>query len=245
MYERLLEVQSVTDADLVTSDLVSAGKIIENNLESNRMYYEAEIKREILPLFTFNHSIATYEFKNKIIRKAIIDNNQIRFYEEFSYQEDLMFMINIYGNIKSLYYIHEPFYEYYPLSTGLYSSYRENGGIKFVEAREKIISLIEKYDIAIDQLNFNTAFLYNISFYIYRTLNYKPPKYKVLICDLLKNKVVIACCQELIPTASSFDRRIASCIYHGNTRMAICLIKFVYSGKAAKTQNVLLKIRNH
>ena len=159
-----------------------------------------------------------------------------------------MFMINIYAYAGSLYYLPEAFYEYYPTSSGLYSSYRENGGERFIEARKIMLSLIEKYKISnIDWNSFNNSFLYNISFYIYRTMNYINDKKKRndLIEGILNNDIVIACCEELTKTATSFDRRIAKAISSRNKATVVSLIKFVYSGKAGKIQKIISKIRGN
>lgn len=245
MYERLLDIQSKTDVDLVTSDLIMNGRVIDNNLSHGVVYNEDQIKNEVLPLFTKNGSVGTYEFKNKIIRKHCLKANNIHFYSGFSYQEDLMFMINVYGNIKSMYYLNDAFYEYYPLSTGLYSSYRKESGTQFIAARKIMLELVHKYNIAIDDVNFNISFLYNISYYIFRTLNRVNShlEQKRLIKRVLNDDVVVQCCKDLVEKATSFDKRIAYSIYNGHYYLTIWLIKFVYSGKAEKLQKQILKIK--
>ena len=158
-----------------------------------------------------------------------------------------MFMINVYAHAKSLYYLPRAFYEYIPLPTGLYSSYRENSGKKFIEARKIIISLIEDYTIKnIDFLNLNIGFLYNISFFVYRTRNYihNRTRRNSIIKDTLTDTVVVECCKQLCETAASFDRRIALAIAKGNIKLAVFLINFVHSGKAAKLQKIVAKIKN-
>jgi hypothetical protein len=185
------------------------------------------------------------EFKNKIFRAEAIKN--IRFYEEYSYQEDLMFMINVYANINSMYYLPEAFYEYYPLPTGLYSSYRVDLGLKFIKARKVMLQLINQYAINnIDKFNFDNAFLYNICYYIYRTYNRKDlgKDRKRLISEVLNNSIVLECCKSLLSSVTSFDKRIAKAIYNNHYLLTLALIKFVYSGKAGKVQKIISKIRN-
>lgn len=244
MYEKLLQIAEHHKADVVSSDIDINGKNIACNVQPNCFYNKKRIQNEILPLFTYSGSIGTMAFTNKIFRWDAIKN--IRFYEEFSYQEDLMFMINVYGNIDSFYYLPEAFYEYIPLHTGLYSSYRKDSGEKFIEARKRMLMLIKRYDIKINTVNFNNTFLYNISFYIYRTIKHKEigKERKKLIMEILTNCVVIECCEELSKNATSFDRRIAKAIKNQNNSFALLLIKFVYSGNAKKVQGLISKLKN-
>ena len=246
MYETLLKVAEEYNTQIVSSDFLFNGNTVKNSLDENTVYNQNRIKNEVLPQFTYNNSIGVFEFKNKIFASSLIKDNNIRFYEGFSYQEDLMFMINIYAHTKSLYYLPEAFYEYIPLPTGLYSSYRKNSGEKFIKAREIILSLIEKYDIKnIDLNNFNIGFLYNISFFVYRTKNYVKIKEEVnrIIKNTLQSKAVVDCCKNLTVTAESFDRRIATAISKGDIRFAVFLICFVHSGKAGKLQKTIAKIK--
>lgn len=246
MYETLLRIAHEYKVQIVSSDFVFNGKPVKNSLDENTVYNENRIKTEVLPQFTCNNSIGVFEFKNKIFTNSLIQDNDIRFYEEFSYQEDLMFMINIYGNAKSLYYLPKAFYEYVPLPTGLYSSYRENGGERFITARKKMLSLIEKYHIEnIDFTNFNIGFLYNITYFIFRTQNYikNRKKRRLLITAVLDDSEVKNCCKQLTETAQSFDRRIASAISKGNIKLAVFLICFVHSGKAGKLQKTIAKLK--
>lgn len=244
MYEKLLHIAEYHKVDVVSSDLEINGENISCNVKPNYFYDKKKIQNEILPLFTYSGSIGTMAFTNKIFRWDTIKN--IRFYEEFSYQEDLMFMINVYGNIDSFYYLPEAFYEYIPLHTGLYSSYRKDSGKKFIEARKRLLMLIERYDIKIDTLQFNNTFLYNINFYIYRTIKHKEigKERKKLIIEVLTDRVVIECCEELSKKATSFDRRIAKTIKNQNNYLTLLLIELVYSGKAKKIQGLISKLKN-
>lgn len=247
MYESLLGIAKKTGADIVTSDFIFNGNNVKNSLDENSLYDEKRIKEEVLPQFTYSNSIGVFEFKNKIFKSELIKFNNIVFYEGFSYQEDLMFMINIYAHTKSLYYLPEAFYEYVPLSTGLYSSYRENAGEKFIKARGIITSLIKKYEIEnIDTVNFDVGYLYNISFFIYRTKNHIKDRRKQnrIIKETLTDPSVVKCAKSLSAAAESFDRRIATAIYKGNIKLAVFLICFVHSGKAAKLQKAISNIKN-
>lgn len=248
MYESLLKIAEEYNAEIVTSDFLFNGSSIKNSLDENTFYDEEQIKEKVLPQFSYNNSIGVFAFTNKIFSRTLIINNNILFYEGFSYQEDLMFMINIYGNAKSLYYLPKAFYEYVPLPTGLYSSYRSNSGEKFIEARKRMLSLIKKYDIKnIDYNSFNISFLYNISFFVYRTNNIVKDRKQLntIIEAILRNKTVIDCCKELSHTATSFDRRIATAISKGNIKIAVLLIRFVHSGKAKKLQKMIARINGN
>lgn len=248
MYERLIALAKETNADVLSSDLVIDGKIITHPLQERYLFLKEEIEEEILPLFSKNGAISVTEFKNKIFKNQVIKGNNICFYVGFSYQEDLMFMINVLANISSFYYLPEPFYEYYPLSTGLYSSYRKDGGVKFIEARQRIKGLIEKYKIKnLDEKHLNESFLYNITWFVYRTENrVKSKKEKrLLIYEVLKNEEVISVCEEIEKTASSFDKRIATAIVKRKLKLALFWIKFVYSGKAGKIQNLIAKLKGN
>ena len=246
MYEMLLSKATEYNVEIVSSDLIINGKTIENNIPKDRPIYKNEIFEKVLPLFSVTNSIGTLEFKNKIFRRDLLLENGILFEEGFSFQEDLMFMINVYANARSLYYLPEAFYEYVPLSTGLYASYRKDGGMKFVKARKIISGLIDRYGIPnIDRNQLNNGFLYNISFYIYRTQRLKDRKIsEKLISEVLNDDCVISCCRELKLTAASFDKRIASAIADKKKRLAVFLINFVYSGKAEKLQRIIAKVRN-
>ena len=248
MYKGLVSVCETHHVDIVTGDFIVDGVTVANSLDANRVYSENEIRETVLPAFTHEGTIGIMEFKTKLFRTELIKGNEIWFYEGFSFQEDLMFMINIYAYAKSLYYLPEAFYEYYPISGGLYTSYRENGGERFIEARKLIVSLIQQYEIPnIDWNTFNNGFLYNISFYVYRTTNYvkDKKKQKSLINHTLSDETVVSCCKDLAETATSFDRRIATAIAKHQLQKAIFLIKFVYSGKAAKLQKVVSEIRGN
>lgn len=245
MYEELLSVQSEFDVDIVTSDLVIEGKTVKNNLPENCIIDKSHILKSVLPSFTYENAIGTMAFTNKIFKKEVIKNNEIEFYEGFQFQEDLMFMINIYANTNSMYYLPKAFYEYIPHSSGLYTSYRKDGGVKFIVARRKMIELIEKYNIEnINYNNFNSAFLYNITYYIYRTIDRVADRKecKKIIYGILQDNVVIECCREVSEKGVSFDRRIASAICSGNIKYAIFLIKLVRSGRANKLQKIAAKL---
>lgn len=248
MYERLMDVALKTGADIVSSNLLINGEVITHPLKENYLYPQQEVKKEILPSFSRNGAIAITAFTNKIIKSQIIKENHLEFYVGFSYQEDLMFMINVLANISSFYYLPEAFYEYYPMPTGLYSSYRKDGGVKFIEARKRINGLIEKYKIEnIDVKHLDETFLYNITWFIYRTNNRVPNKKerKSLINELLQNEEVVSVCIEMAKTAESFDRRMAQAIASKKNKLALFWIKFVYSGKAAKLQKLIAKLKGN
>lgn len=247
MYESLKEVALKTGADIVSSNLLIDGKIITHPLKENWLYSAEETREKILPSFSTTGGAIT-AFTNKLIKSEIIKKNHLEFYVGFSYQEDLMFMINVLANSSSFYYLPEVFYEYYPMPTGLYSSYRKDMGKKFIYARKRISDLIKKYQIPnVDYRHLDETFLYNITWFIYRTNNRVSNKKerKSLINELLQNDEVISVCEEMAKTAESFDKRIAQAIADRKTKLTLFWIKFVYSGKAAKLQKLIAKLKGN
>ena len=246
MYEELLQVIENTNVDIVSSDLLMDDKLVKHNIEADRIYQKEDIEKEILHLFTKNNSIALMAFYNKLIRAKVLKDNNVRFYVGFSYQEDLMFMINVLANAESLYYLPKAYYQYFPMPTGLYSSYRQNSGEKFIESRRKIIELIEKYQIQnIDWAHFHNTYLYNICYFVYRTSQRIKDKKlrKELIYNALSSKELYDTCVYLSSVTSSFDARIVKAIIKKKYGKALCLIKFVHSGKATKLQKFIAKLR--
>ena len=243
MYAELLAVADKYNVDLVTSDLEINCKIINNgDLPSNKVIDIDYVIKKLRPAFTFNNSMAIMEFKNKIFRKDVVAH--CRFPEGICFQEDLIYMVQVYCAVKTVYYLAEAYYEYVPLPTGLYSAYRKTDGVNFVKARGIMLSLVDKYDIAIDTLNFNVSYLYNISWFTFRTLRLKDKKErKALIKEVLTATETISACEYLKENATSFDRRIANAIARGKLKKAVFLIKFVYSGKAAKLQKFIAKLK--
>lgn len=244
IYAELVAIADKYNVDLVVSDIELNGKVLMNKTPSLCKLDKEEIHNKVLPYFTQIDNTGAGAYTTMIIKRAVLDKNNVRFYEDFAFQEDLMFVINVYANISSMYYLPKTFYEYTTHPTGLYASYRKGDGENFVKARNIILSLIKKYDIAIDVLNFNTGYLYNISWFIYRTLRIKDKKEKkALINGVLSAAETKEACAYLKDNAASFDRRIATAIYNGKIKRAVWLIKFVYSGKAAKLQKFIAKLR--
>lgn len=246
MYESLLRIAEQTQADLISSDIIINGQTLECSLKSNHLYSRKEIEEELMPAFSKSNMISVMAFTNKIIKRKVIEGNGLRFDPEFSYQEDLMFMIQVFANSFSFYYLPQAFYEYYPLSTGLYSAYRTSMGQNFIKAREKMNALIDKYHIQnVDKNNLNAGFLYNVTYFIYRTKKRVKNKKerRLLIYGLLKHHELAKCCQELLPVAASFDRRIAKAIVKGKYRYCLMLISFVYSETCKKVQKLIAKIK--
>ena len=244
MYEELIKIAGKFNVDLVCSDIEQNGKVLLNKTPSLRKIDKQEIHDTVLPYFTFNDTLGTGAYTTMLIRRSVLNENKVRFYEDFAFQEDTMFMINVYANISSMYYLPKTFYEYTTHPSGLYSAYRKGDGSNFVKARKIMLSLIEKYNIPVNIKNFNVGYLYNISWFVYRTLRLKEKKEKkslikeVFTADSTKNA-----CEYVKDNADSFDKRIAKAICSGNYRKAVWLIKFVYSGKAAKLQKFIARIR--
>ena len=244
MYAELVAVADKYNVDLAVSDIELNGRILTNKTPAERKLEKQEIHDTVLPYFTQSNNTGAGAYTTMLIKRSVLIENTVRFYEDFAFQEDLMFVINVYANISSMYYLPKTFYEYTTHSTGLYASYRKKDGENFVKARNIILSLIKKYYIAIDVLNFNTGYLYNISWFTFRTLRLKDKEEKNQLIDtvLTANETKDAC-EYLKDNAASFDRRIATAIYNGKIKRAIWLIKFVYSGKAAKLQKFIAKLR--
>jgi len=221
---------------------------IKNRLEENKVIEKAQIQAEVVPMFSKGNAIGITAFTNKVIRNSILQDNDIRFNVNFCYQEDLMFMIEVLANVSTMYYLPKAFYCYEPSPTGLYSSYRKNSGEMFIKAFKEIKGLIEKYAILnIDYVNLHNQFLYNICYYIYRTDGRIKDKKErdALIDGALKSAELKDCCEFLLPSVSSFDKRIASAIAMQKYKKAKRLIRFVHSGKAGKLQKFIAKIRGN
>lgn len=246
MYSELVAVADKYGVDLVSSDIALNGKVLPNKTPSFRKLEKEEIRNKVLTYFTVNDNSGTGAYTTMLIKRSVLIDNNVRFYEDFAFQEDLMFVINVYANISSMYYISKAFYEYTTHATGLYAAYRKIDGANFVKARRIMLSLIEKYDIAINKLNFDVGYLYNITWFIYRTLRLNDKKERnELINQVLTATETKDACSYLKDNATSFDRRIANAIYNGKYRKAIFLIKFVYSGKAAKLQRFIAKLKGN
>ena len=246
MYSELIAVADEYKVDLVVSDIEQNGKVLINKTPSLCKIEKQEIHDKVLPYFTWNDSLGAGAYTTMLIKRSVLSENGVKFYENFAFQEDTMFVINVYANISSMYYLPKTFYEYITHPTGLYSAYRKGDGANFVKARRIMLSLIEKYDIPADIRNFNIGYLYNISWFIYRTLRLKDKKErKALIGEVLAADSTKEACEYLKDNADSFDKRIAKAICGGKRRKAVWLIKFVYSGKAAKLQKFVSKLKGN
>lgn len=243
MYKTLESAAEKTGADIVTSDIIVDGIVKENLLVPDILYDKARIRKEVLPQFTVENGIYTYEFTTKIIKREILKG--IEFYEGFSFQEDTMFMICAFAAANSLVYVKQAFYNYRPLPTGLYKAYRKTDGKKFLAARRLISGLIEKYDIEVNKDNSDGNFLYHICWFCYRTnKRIKDGKErKRLIEEVLKDDYTIEFCKDFYPRAVSFDKRIVKAISGGNIKKAMFYINFVYSGEAVKIQKFIAAIK--
>ncbi len=243
MYEILLEAAQESNADIITSDLDINGEIIHCNLPSQRLIEKKESFETVFPLFSKPNSIATFAFTNKIFRRRILETH--RFDEKLCFQEDLLFMLGVYSCAPTVYYVPKAFYKYYQEAGGLCTSYREYAFDMFEYAKQKMDELIkEKQAVNIDFVNYNIAYLYNISYYVYRTKHYIKDKNKAKkhINNALKSKITYNACSILAEKATSFDKRIAKAITNKRYTLALWLIDFVYSGKAEKLTKFYVKI---
>ena len=244
MYAELIAVAEEQAVDLVISNIELNGNLLPNKAPKNERLDKKYIHDNVLPYFSESGTVGLGAYTTMLIKRQVLADNDVRFYEDFAFQEDTMFVINVYANISSMYYLPKVFYEYTTHPTGLYSVYRKTDGMNFVKARAIMLSLAKKYDIKINALNFNVGYLYNISWFTFRTLRLKDKKdRKTLIKEVLTAAETISACEHLKDNATSFDRRIAKAIARGKLKKAVFLIKFVYSGKAAKLQKFIAKLK--
>ena len=244
MYETLLNIANRHQLDLISSDIELNGKKLANRVPPDRVIEQPEIHDTVLPYFSHTGTVGTGAYTTMLIRRSVLTENNIRFYEDFAFQEDLMFVIRVYANISSMYYLPKTFYEYTTHPGGLYTAYRKGDGENFLKARKIMKGFIDQYQIPVDQVQFDNAFLYNIGWFIFRTLRLEEKKErKRLINSVLSDDETIDTCKHLATTAASFDRRIAEAIAKKKTGKAIFLIKFVHSGKAEKLQRFIGKIK--
>lgn len=121
-------------------------RMVENSLENEVCVTEKEL---------FDHWFSTLAEKeilnppwNKLIRKDLLDANHIRFHEEFSICEDMMFSVEILDACKKMVLTGSMYYNYYIKSTGtLVFKFHENyfeALTKFYEAACKYCKKFEK-----------------------------------------------------------------------------------------------------
>lgn len=246
MLDAMYHCAVTNSVEIVMTNFFMNDKLINAQIPLNKTILKDDIAIKILPSFSKDNTICIFAFTNKLFSKEVINRGNIRFNESLSYQEDLLFMLSVYANASSMYYIDKAFYHYEVIQGGLYSSYKVNAFHMLLIARKEIYDLIKKYNIVnVDYNNLNIGFLYNITFQIYRTNKHiiEKKQRKILIDTILTNNEVIKCCSDMLSSATSFDRRIASAVVKGNKLYAIWMINFIFSNRKDKIIKLYLKIR--
>ena len=95
MYEKLAKIIDIYGVDLVCSNLEQNGKVLANKTPQNRVIDKQEIHYKILPYFTENDTLGAGGYTTMLIKRSVLEKGSVRFYEDFAFQEDTMFMINV------------------------------------------------------------------------------------------------------------------------------------------------------
>ena len=247
MLSEMIAAQLETGADIILSDL----EMITNRKQKNmkigiapqKIYKKEEIKKDILPRFTFDgaDNLGLFSFSTKLYKKSIIDNNNIIFDTSIAYEEDKLFVIEVLANCNSLYYIPKAYYKYDTSSGGLYSAFNKDAWVWYVNSYKKFNYLIGKYNIkGANKKYLADSFIYNISWFLYRSRRIENmQEQKSIQSRVVKDNEVKKICSETLGMLESFDKRIAKAILHGNRFFVITIINFVYSGKKDKLLKLL------
>lgn len=247
MFSEMLKIANKTEADIILSDLdMFNGNKKQNmkiSLEPFKLYSQNEIKNDILPRFTYegNDNLGLFAFSTKLYRRDIIIKNNIRFDTSIAYEEDKLFVIEVFANCNSLYYIPKAYYKYDTSSGGLYSAFNKNAWHWYVNGYKKFNELINKYKIENAKKEYlANSFIYNISWFLYRSsrINNSRERRKTQK-KVVKSSDVIGICNDIVSTLSSFDKLIAKFIISGNTFLSIRLIDFIYSGRKDKLFKII------
>lgn len=242
MLEDLLRVALEKNVDVVLSDLdmLSGGKKqdMKISLEPLRVYKKEEIYRDILPRFTYDgkDNLGLFAFSTKLYRRSIIERAKLSFDVKISYEEDKLFVIAYLANCNSLCYLPHAYYKYDTSSGGLYSSFNPVAWNWYVASYRKFKSLIETYKIPnTNPAYLGNSFIYTLTWFLFRSKRIPDKKErKRLQKEVLEGRDVRAICEEILPSLTSFDYRMARAIVKGQRAYALFLIDFVYSGKKDK-----------
>ena len=245
MFKIMLTLAVKYDLDVVLSDLdmregdKSVG--LKISLTPNKVYSTEEIKRDILPKFSYpgKDNLGLYSFSTKLYKREILIKNNIRFDKNISYSEDKLFVIEVFANCKSLLYTDNSFYRYETSPSGLYSAFNVNSWKWYVALYEKFYRLIDKYGIEnIDDAHLGEEVFYNVTRFLYRTKRIENKKEKKkLQKEVVFDNGVKHALKKAYGHLGRFDKFVAKAIINGNRFFAVLLIDFIYSGK----KNKLLK----
>lgn len=251
MYQKMIQKANEHGVDVVMSDLV----IAEGNLRKDysltslkQTYFtKKEILQDLLPRFSWPgySNLGLFSFTTKIFYTSLIKENRIYFDTKTSYEEDKIFIINVFLHSAGICYIPENFYKYEVHSTGLYSNFNIKAWQWYVYNYQKKQNLIIENNIRnINQQALKEEFIYNISWFLYRSSSRKDIKNpRRLRYQVLKDANVISICRECLPMLTSLDRLIAKAICTQQCRFANWLIRFSFSPHKDKLLNLLKKFR--
>ncbi len=160
------------------SDIVVCGFRVLNK--------KKEIKEEVVPNFYKDHYCGKYEIREKILQKLILENpvifssmcnkiykrsiierDRLKSEEKIKFGEDLLFNLNLLGNIQKISFLKKSLYEYIRSNPkSLSSIYLENAFELFLYLRRFWLQKIEEWELDKESnlLIYNTNFL-NFIFY--------------------------------------------------------------------------------
>ena len=134
------------------------GKSIKNNLKHSKIIPA----KEAIPLFFEEKAVRGYTW-NKILKRKIIVDNNLRFNEEVSYVEDLPFIIEYLTKIEKVYFSTDIWYNYIKREGSLINSNFNVKKLSALKSYEKIVEIIK---------NCNASYLPTIYYFMFE-LNYE------------------------------------------------------------------------
>lgn len=251
MYEEMLLAANSSGAEIVLSglDIIQGKEHNETKIEltPNKKYCKEIIFSEILPLFTSTgkYNLVLFSFSTKLYSRKLLERKPVRFSDGILYQEDKLFVIEVFALCESLIYIDKAFYKYEPSAEGLYSTFREESWHSYVKLYCKFKALIKDYSIKnIHIESIYEDFAYNITWFLYRSNRIKDTKKrKKLQNEVIHNNNVQMICNEIAESLTSFEKRMINAILSGNRFFAISMINFVYSGKKDRLIQVINRVK--
>lgn len=172
--------------------------VVKSNLQSNKVYDEEGIKKNIISTFAKNENYGFYSMCNKIYLREWLVNSSIKIDINRDHGEDWWFNINVLSKISSFIYIDRQLYNYVHVNpNSLMFKYRENQFDLFLDGRQKMKDIIPiEY---IDYEEFNRRFIYEFSSYIIRSMKEVKDKKKIkeLVNNVLDNSEVVESCNNV------------------------------------------------
>lgn len=170
MFEEMYDLAIEKDLDMVICnheycyETYSAPN--EINVEENKIYNQ----NEIIDMFLTEDSINGFSC-NKIVKREIIENNNIKFEENMKY-EDIPTIFQLILNCKKFSIIDKAFYKYIQREDSTTGSFNLEKLTQFFEALKKVDRLASKYNIKVDKNAMQFYFLKE-ALSIYATNNNK------------------------------------------------------------------------